>query len=211
MVTLGLAPPYVLEDVKAAYRDKAKQLHPDRGGTTTAFNELHQAFVRAQAYLEFRSDRRAWIAAKMSRYVALENAVVRLQKLGAEVVTLAPEWLENSFGEFAQLTETAFLVRAIDAPNGDEIIEAMVDEYASLRELEEIELPGCRVTDETVLALRAFQQLKRLNLARTPVTRRCLAVAEALPMLESLGLDGSNVGWWNRRLVNHRLRRRLMR
>ena len=32
MAMLGLMPPYALEDVKAAYLAKAKELHPDKGG-----------------------------------------------------------------------------------------------------------------------------------------------------------------------------------
>jgi hypothetical protein len=209
MITLGLAPPYAKEDVKQAYLTKAKQVHPDHGGTAAAFQEVHAAFEAAQAYLEFRSDRRAWISAKMNRYIALESAAVRIRALGAEVVSAAPKWLEQSFGDFAQLAEVAVRIRAIDAPNGDEIIAAMVDDYSSLRELEVVELTGCRVSDDAVLSLAIFQQLMRLNLSRTPITRRAVAVVDQLPALISLGLDGANVGWWTRRRVAGRLQRRM--
>ena len=57
MVTLGLAPPYAAEDVKAAYLSKAKELHPDHGGTADEFHALQDAFEKAERYLEFRSDR----------------------------------------------------------------------------------------------------------------------------------------------------------
>lgn len=208
MVTLGLAPPYVLEDVKAAYREKAKLAHPDRGGSAAAFNEVQQAFERAQEFMEFRADRRAWMAAKMARYMALEQAVVRLQRLGAKVITAAPRWLEQSFGDFSQLAETATLVRAPDAANGDEIIAALVAEQVPLRELLAIELPGARVTDAAVLSLGIFQQLTRLDLSRTPVTSRVLAIVDKLPALESLAIDGSRIGWWPRWRVGLRLRGR---
>lgn len=209
MITLGLAPPYAKEDVKQAYLAKAKLVHPDRGGTAAAFQELHAAFEAAQAFLEFRTDRRAWISAKMNRYIALESAATRIRALGAEVVTAAPTWLEQSFGDFAQLAESAVRVRALDASNGDEIIGAMVDEYSSLRELEVIELPGCRVSDEAVLSLAVFQQLMRLNLSRTPITGRAVAVVDNLPALHWLGLDGANVNWWTRHRVASRLRKRM--
>ncbi len=208
MVTLGVAPPYVMEDVKRAYLEKAKLAHPDRGGSTAAFNEVQQAFERAQAFLEFRTDRRAWIAARMDRYVALENAVARLQRLGAKVTTHAQQWLQQSFGEFAQLMESPVTVRAVDAPNGDAIIAALVADHAALKDLDAVELPGCRVSDDAVLRLAVFQSLQRLDLSRTPVTSRALAVIDSLPVLESVALQGSNVGWWTRRRTAARLRRR---
>jgi hypothetical protein len=208
MITLGLAPPYAREDVKQAYLEKAKQAHPDRGGSTAAFNAVHQAFERAQEYLSFRDDRRAWIAQRMNRYVALQNAIGRLQQLGATVETRAPEWLEHSFGDFAQLTEAAVKVRAVDAEQGDAIIAALVAEHAALRDLVAIELPGCRVTDDAVLTLAVFQMLRRLNLAGTPVTRRSIGLVDAIPTLAWVAVDGTRVGWWPRWRLAARLRRR---
>lgn len=209
MIVLGLAPPYAKEDVKKAYLDKAKQLHPDHGGSAADFAKLHEAFQQAEAFLEFRGDRRTWIAGKMEHYLALERANERLRELGARIATAAPEWLAQSFGDFAQLSETATIVRAENAANGDEIIAALVDELAALRELSAIELPGCQVTDDAVLGLAVFKQLKRLDLTRTPVTRRVLSLIQELPALESLYLDGSGVGWWDRRRAARRLSRKL--
>ena len=223
MVTLGLAPPYAAEDVKQAYLEKAKQAHPDRGGSTAAFNELQQAYERAQEYLSFRGDRRAWIAAKMDHYLAAEKAITRLKDLGASVLILMPvsfsysgasvftkaaEWLEQSFGDFAQLTESILLVRAVDVPNGNAIIRAMVEDFDAIRELAALELPGCGVTDDAVLSLGGFPFLKRVNLARNPITNRALDVVDALPALETLAIDGTNIGWWTRRRTAARLRRR---
>src|SRR5687768_6720845 len=90
MATLGLSPPYALEDVKQAYRDKARATHPDRGGSAAAFQAVQEAFEQAQAYLEFREDRRAWIAGKMDRYAAVQRALERLRRLGATVEVQAP-------------------------------------------------------------------------------------------------------------------------
>jgi hypothetical protein len=209
MVTLGLAPPYAAEDVKQAYLEKAKLAHPDRGGSTAAFNEIQQAFERAQEYLSFRGDRRAWIAAKMDHYLAAEKAITRLKDLGASVFTKAAEWLEQSFGDFAQLTESILLIRAVDVLNGNAIIRAMVEDFDAIRELAALELPGCGVTDEAVLSLGGFPYLRQLNLTRNPITDRALDVIDALPALETLAIDGTNIGWWTRRRTAARLRRRL--
>ena len=208
MVTLGLAPPYVLEDIKQAYRDKVKLAHPDHGGSIAAFNEVQTAFERAQAYLEFRGDRRGWIAAKMARYAELQEAVSRLQRFGATVTTHAPDWLERSYGDFAQLTETATVIRLEKSADGDAFIRAVVADHHSLRELEALELPGCKLTDEAVLTLAPFQQLKRLDLSYTPVTNQSLAIVDVIESLQEVNLDGTNVGWWAKRRVNATLGRR---
>jgi hypothetical protein len=208
MVTLGLSPPYVLDDVKQAYRDRARETHPDRGGSTAAFNEVQVAFERAQAYLEFRGDRRSWIAAKMSRYTELRAAVDRLEALGAVVTTHAPEWLENSFGDFAQLSETARIVRLEASADGDALIQALVADHHALRDIESLALPKCRLTDQAVLSLAPFQQLKHLDLSGTPVTALILDLIDAIESLETLNLDGTKVGWLAKRGAKARLRRR---
>ena len=208
MVTLGLAPPYVLEDVKQAYRDKARDTHPDRGGSTAAFNEVQTAFERAQAYLEFRGDRRGWIAAKMARYAELQQAIERLQRLGAVVTTYAPAWLENSYGDFAQLTENVSTVRLAESADGDAFIRALLADHHALRELETLELPSCQLTDDAVLSLAPFQQLKHIDLSHTLVTQRSLALVEAIESLRTLKLEETKIGWWAKHRAIAQLRRR---
>jgi hypothetical protein len=208
MVTLGLMPPYLIEDVKQAYRDKVKDAHPDRGGSVAAFNEIQQAFERAQAYVEFRGDRRGWIAAKMAHYAALQRAIERLEKLGATVTTFAPAWLEQSYGDFAQLTETVKVIRLEGPADGDAVIHALVADQHLFRELESLALPKCRVTDEAVLSLAPFHQLKHLDLSQTRATALVLDLIDAIESLRSLNLEGSQVGWLARRGANARLRRR---
>jgi hypothetical protein len=185
-----------------------KLAHPDRGGSVEAFNAIQQAFERAQEYLGFRTDRRSWIASHMERYVALERAIARLRKLGAQVTTIAPQWLEQSFGDFAQLTETAVQFRAPGAANGDELIATIVEEHMPLRELREIEMPGANVSDHAVLRLGVFSMLAHLDLSDTPITSRSLALVDELESLESFHVTGTNIGWWQRRRLAARLRRR---
>jgi hypothetical protein len=208
MVTLGLAPPYAIEDVKQAYRDKVKDAHPDRGGSVAAFNEIQQAFERAVEYLDFRGDRRSWIAGRMARYAELQGAIERLEKLRAQVTTFAPAWLEQSFGDFAQLTETVKVVRLEGPADGDALIESLVADVHLFRELETLALPKCRVSDQSVLSLTPFQQLKNLDLSGTPVTSLMLDIIDEIESLETLNLDGTKVGWLAKRGARARLRRR---
>ena len=65
MIQLGVSPPYTEEDINQAFRAKAKLVHPDHGGSAREFHILQTAFEKAKQYVEFRSDRRQWIASKM--------------------------------------------------------------------------------------------------------------------------------------------------
>ncbi len=196
MVVLGLLPPYTLEDVKRAYLDKAKKVHPDRGGTVERFRQLQEAFEKARQYTEFHKDRRSWIAARMNEYIEVQNVVQRLQEYGAEVTTHSNDWLAKSLGDFAQLTEAIVAVRLVDSPAVDEMIHFMVTEPAPLTPLERLELPGCQLSDETVLQLVMFQRLQFLDLSRTPISRRAVSVAKVLPALETVVVEGTSLGWW---------------
>jgi len=199
MVVLGLAPPYAVEDVKTAYREKAKQLHPDHGGSAEAFSVLQAAFEKAQHYLMFRSDRRKWIANQMADYLLVGEMVDRLEKFGAEVTSDAIDWLKQSFGDFAQLTETITAVRLVDSADANAMIGYMVEQPKVLRQLTQLELPGCQVSDEAVLQLEVFQQLEHLDLSRTPITKEALWIVDTILDLESIDIEGTRIGWWTRR------------
>ncbi len=199
MQRLGLSPPYALEDVKKAYLDQVMQVHPDHGGSREAFAELQEAFELASKHLEVRVDRREWIAEQVDDYVVMQDVVEILNRLGAEVTTNAIDWLEQSFGEFAQLTETVLAVRLENSAEGDALIEALVQDSSVLSGMTRLELPGCQVTDETVLKLGKIRNLQQLDLSNTPITKKCLALIERLPELRELRLENTRVGWWQKR------------
>lgn len=198
MAVLGLGPPYTLEDVKRAYFERAKEAHPDRGGSAANFQRVHEAFQRAQEYVKFRGDRRQWIAGKMESYLALHQAIERVQQFGALVVTDYHDWLEKSFGDFAQLTESPRSVRLVGSPRGSELVDLLLEDLPAWRELEAIELPACRITDQALLRLEYFSLLRRIDVSGTPITAAGTAVAERLPELVSFRLEGTRVGWWRR-------------
>ena len=49
LATLNLALPCTVQDVKHAFRLKAKTAHPDTGGSNEAFQTLHRAYQEALA------------------------------------------------------------------------------------------------------------------------------------------------------------------
>jgi hypothetical protein len=205
MVVLGVAPPYVEEDVKQAYFAKAKELHPDHGGNAADFDALHKAFEQAQQYLEFRANSRGWIAKQMDGYLASRQLVDQLEKLGATVETQMVDWLERSFGDFAELTDAIIGIRLENSPNVEQVIDAMLANPTTLDRLVRVELPGCPVTDQMAFNLTNFQQLHRLDLSGTQITKKALEIIDYLPALETFDVTDTGVGWWARRKLASQL------
>lgn len=204
MIVLGLNPPYAAEDVQAAYLDKAKTAHPDRGGSAAQFDALHQAYEQAKHFLEFRSDRRGWIARAMDTYVAEQELITRLEALGAEVTTNAIDWLKRSFGDFAQLTEMITEIKLTNVPAGP-LLQELKEHADQLLSLQKLELSGCTLTDADVIRLKPFHQLRHLDLSRTPVGNDALIIIDLVPALDTLVTDGTRIGWF----ANWRAQRKL--
>ena len=207
-LTLGLLPPYTIEDIKRAYLEKVKQAHPDRGGDRSDFERIQHAFEQANEYLRFRSDRRHWIAARMEEYMAVSSLIESLRALGAEVETNMLDWIRNSFGDFADLTETITSVRLVNSAQVAAVVDTLIRERGNLPGLKRLALPGCAVTNLMALELRALKTLTSLDLSRTPITDRALTVVEFLPELTTLEIAGTGVGWWAKRRAERLLRKR---
>jgi hypothetical protein len=208
MAILGLMPPYSAEDVKHAYLAKVKQMHPDHEGSRADFDKLQEAYEQAQIYVIFRGDRRGWIARRVEEYLATEEVIKRLKEFGAEVETRAVEWLEKSFGDFAELTESIIGVRLAGADNGDEFLRYVVGQHDHMLELRRLELPSCNFADGSILQLSVFRRLAHLDLSNTPVTWKGLEVIHWLPELESVDLDATAIGWWTRRKLKGLIRKK---
>jgi len=210
MELLGLSPPYAMEDVKKAYLDRVMQVHPDHGGSREEFAKIQDAFDQASKHLEIRVDRREWIAEQVDSYVVMQDVVQILDRLGAEVTTNALDWLEQSFGEFAQLTETILAVRLENSNDGDALIEVLVQDPSILIGMTRIEVPGCNVSDASVIKLGKIKNLQQIDLSRTPVTKECLVLIDQLPELRELRVEKTKVGWWQRRKANAVLKQRAL-
>jgi hypothetical protein len=206
--TLGLLPPYTMDDVKRAYREKVKDAHPDRGGDRDSFDRIQRAYEEAGAYLKFRADRRLWIAARMDEYLGVVSLIERLTALGAKVDSSTLDWVKRSFGDFANLTESIAGIRLTDSQNAAELVDLMIQELSSLPGLKRLSLAGSNVDNLLALELRVFKSLAELDLSRTPITDRALTVVEFLPDLVKLNIEGTSVGWWARHKVERLLRRR---
>jgi hypothetical protein len=207
MAVLGLLPPYSAEDVEKAYLTKLKEIRPDLGGDRQAFYAAQNAYAQAKEYVTFRGDRRGWIAKQMDNYVAVGEMIDQLDRLGACVETQSLDWLQKSFGEFAQLTESVVSVRLCDAENGDDLLAYMFEQHERLLELRRLDLSGCAVSDASVRRLSLFRRLAKLDVSRTPVTWQGLQVVRSLPELVAVAAENSGLNWLGRMRLAVQLRR----
>jgi hypothetical protein len=208
MVTLGLLPPYMPEDIEKAYLARVKEIRPDLGGDPKPFYEVQTAYMQAKEYVKFRGDRRGWIAKRMEEYLAVQEVINEIKKFGAEVETNSLEWLQKSFGDFAELTEAVAGIRLNDSARGEEFIEYLVGQHEKLLELRRLDLAGCAISDASVRQLSVFRRLKELNLNRTPVSWEGLHIVEWLPELEQVHIEGTGISWFSRRKLVSVLRRK---
>jgi hypothetical protein len=207
MATLGLLPPYTAEDVEKAYLTKLKEIRPDLGGDRQAFYAAQNAYAQAKEYVKFRGDRRGWIAKQMESYVAVQELIEQLLQFGAKVETNSLDWLQKSFGDFAQLTEAIIGVRLRGADNGDEVLQYLVGQHERLLELRRLDLAGSTISDACVRQLSVFGRLAELDVSRTPITWQGLQVVRLLPELVAVGADGTNLNWLGRMRLAAQLRR----
>jgi hypothetical protein len=203
MVALGLLPPYSREDVQAAYHEKAKATHPDRGGSLTEFERLHAAYEQALEYMTFHLDRRRWLASQVERYATQEKIMNQVRELGGAIELEHIDWMKRSFGDYAALVDRLRGIRVRGRADGDAFIKYIVEHATGLDFLVWLDLAGCRISDQGLAQLGVLKSLRRLDLSSTPISEKALSVVEALPGLEWLNLAGTSIGWWARR----RLRR----
>jgi hypothetical protein len=198
MITLGLLPPYTSDDVKAAYRLKVRQAHPDRGGSAAAFLQVEEAYQQAVEYVSFHSDRRRWIAVQVEPYLRQQEVAAKVKELGGVAEYEQFDWLKHSFGEgFALLAERLRVIRLRGPAANDDFLAYLAEPPLRAPCLVELDLADSRVTDRGLPSLKSLELLKRLNLAGTAVSGSGLrALLGALPVLQDLKVGRTGMGWW---------------
>ena len=203
MIKLGLIPPYSVEDVKQAYLEKVKAAHPDHGGDTADFVELHKAFEQATKYAEIRKSRMKWIGSQMEHYIAQDAVIQHVKGRGGTVDVEQLDWLEKSFGtDFAQVVEQLTGIHLCGPKITDDDLDYLVMEHSVLGGLRLLDLSGSRISDGGLRRLGVLSGLKELDLRDTQITGRGLEVLRYLPDLERLSLRGAKVGWFARRRLH---------
>jgi hypothetical protein len=209
MITLGLLPPYALDDVKSAYRAKALETHPDRGGTMTAFLKVQEAYDRAVEYVACCGDRRSWIAVHVDVYLRQREAAAEVERLGGRAEFEEVDWLKNSAGEFAVLAERLRAIRLRGTVADDAFLSFLAQQPSRAPYLVELDLANTRISSRGLQVLAGLGVLERLDLSGTRITWGAVwAIVETLPSLDNVRLAGTAIGWLSRWRLNSALRHR---
>jgi hypothetical protein len=201
MSVLGLLPPYTLEDVREAYRQKVMAAHPDRGGKAADFVRLSEAYDRALEFVTFRGDRRAWIGAQVECHLLQEEVAAEVRRLGGSVEVERIDWIRQSWGDdFVLLADRVRAVRVPGLADGDAFLALLARRRPPY--LTGLDLSGGKVTDAGLRHLAGCELLRWLDVSGTGVTPAGLrAVLGGLPALRWLNVRGTRAGWWGRWLL----------
>jgi hypothetical protein len=205
MAFLGLLPPYVEEDVHKAYKARAIELHPDRGGSKEDFIRLQEAYENALDFVKFTEGRRLWLAKQVEPYLRQQEVIVEVERRGGTATVETVDWMQRSFGDFASLADRLRGIRLRNDPEGDAFVRSLAEAGKDLRYVVDLDLAGSRITDAGLVLVQNVRNVQRLNLARTQVTSNGLRVLQALGDLQWLNIAGTSVGWWARQTLKRTL------
>ena len=208
LVILGLMPPVTLEDVKQAYLVRAREAHPDRGGSPEEFVRVQQAFEDANEFVKFKANKLEWLASKIDAYAQQQEVVTETIERGGSIEMEETDWLRKSFGDdFGNVADKLTAVR-LNGPAADDIFCILLGfRSESLKDLAILDLAGGSLTDEGLLQLKELKNLRHLDLRGTQIGSK---LASEIPgwfeRLEFLGLPKGSLGMLARLAMPRRVK-----
>lgn len=198
MTVLGLLPPLELEDVKAAYKAKALEHHPDRGGNPAQFIRVKDAYEQALEFIAFQGSRREWIAARVEPYLQQEAVIAEVLRRGGRVELERFPWMEQSWGDgFPLLAERLRHIYVRDMDDGDKFLEFLEEHRPPY--LMGLDVSGSRVSKIGLQRLAGSEVMRWLDLSRTGIRRADLeSLLNSLSVLERLNVRQTRLGMFGR-------------
>ena len=195
LVVLGLMPPVTLEDVKQAYLARARDAHPDRGGSQDQFVRVQQAFEEATEFVKFKANKLEWLASKIDAYSQQQEVVTETIERGGSIEMEETDWLRKSFGDdFGHVADKLIAVRLPNERADDVFCILLGFRADSLKDLATLDLSGGTLSDEGLLQLKSLSNLRRLDLRGTRVGKLAGEISGWFERLEFLGLPKGALG-----------------
>ena len=166
---------------------------------------LQEAFNQATEYAAFFESRRGWLSNSVERYVAQEEIVSEVRRLGGSVETASIDWLRDEIGDdFSQLLDRVSGICLTGSGVGEAQVGFLVEHHQNLETLRSLDISAARIGDDTAMRLRQLANLQRLNLTGTAVTNAVFDLADSLTSLRWLGVSGTRVSWFGTQKARRR-------
>ena len=185
---------------------KAKQAHPDRGGSPEEFVRLQKAFEEANEFVKFKASKLEWLASRIEAYAQQQEVATETIERGGSIDMEETDWLRKSFGEdFGHVADKLVAVR-LPGERADDVFAILLGFRAeSLKDLAVLDLSGGSLTDEGLLQLKGLTGLRRLDLRGTQVGKLAAELPGWFPSLEFLGLPKGSLGIFGRMTMPRRV------
>jgi len=194
---LGVLLPCNEQDVKEAYLAKVRNAHPDVGGDVQEFLEVQKAYESALEYVRFHATRSGWLASQVLRYIAQQQVITDIEKLGGQVELEPIPWLAQEIGDdFSQVTDRLVGIQCRGPTVDDQMIDLLARHHSELGHLQKLDFRGSNITDEGLLRLKVYVDLHELDISQTRISNSGLKVLNDLAGLELLGLEQTSVNWF---------------
>ncbi|MFG0335174.1 MAG: DnaJ domain-containing protein [Maioricimonas sp. JB049] len=200
MVALGLLPPYSESDVRKAYREKARRLHPDAGGDAEAFKALRAAYERALDHLVFHESRRTWLGNRVERYCQRQTLMAFIESYGGDFELHRPSsYHVVEYGiDFADMMREIVFIRLTGPEVTDQTLDLLQKMGQVTEEIQSLDLSDSCVTDHGMRHLARLDRLRFVDLRGTSLTRDGLRLLSEMKQIEWLHLQGTRVSLWDR-------------
>jgi hypothetical protein len=194
LTTLGLSLPVTEADIKQAYFARARETHPDHGGSAEAFIGVQAAYKEALDYLSTRGKRLPWLGSQMAAYLATREAIDLVHAWGGTATVEQLDWLNDTVGDdFAHLADRLVAIDLSNAAVGDAELRTLLEHADGLRFVESLSLARTSVTDDGVIRLAQLTSLKRIDLRGAPVSAAMRSRLARQPGVERV--EGARSFW----------------
>lgn len=193
---LGLSLPVTPSDVRQAFREKAKEVHPDHGGDSEQFKALQAAFDEAIRFAERNGKRLPWIGLQMPLYIAQREIVQLVENWGGSVEIQQMDWLEDTIGQdFSAIADRLVEIDLSGRDVGNQQMIQLADQAEGLQYLEVLRLANTKVSDAGVMKVTAVSNLRYLDVRGTNVSQAVRKQLANLPQMRRVEGAGGWLDW----------------
>jgi hypothetical protein len=208
MELLHLLPPYTVEDVISAYKERTKQVGEEEEADPQTAQKLQSAYERALDHARFQESRRQWLGGRIEVFQERQRLIADIEAAGG-TATLQPTdaYLYEYGSDFAEVLRKLVGVSL----TGDTVMDGLLDwlnsENPCLGEIRLLDLSHSRVTSRGLEGIGSLAGLRCLDLRGTDVSANVVDSLASLHSLEWLHVGSTAIGALSRQRLKKKLPR----